>query len=102
MILFIVYKWFYISRNLNPTSPVYYISDGRATDLFRDCVESVGVEDCVSASRYIDEVLRPDFPNIRDFVSSEDGIACYCEGDLCNSELGEPDVSGKSFPLLMV
>ncbi|KAJ8041019.1 Hyalin [Holothuria leucospilota] len=71
-----------------------FAGDGRATDLFRDCVESVGIEDCVSASRYIDEVVRPDFPNIRDFVSSEEGIACYCEGDFCNSELGEPDVSG--------
>lgn len=90
-----------IYRNMN-FNLSHNTLDGRATDIFRDCLESIeGVEDCVTASRYIDEVIRPDFPNIRDFVSGEDGVACYCVEDLCNSELGEPDVPGKTGSLLI-
>ena len=58
-----------------------------------DIVE--GVENCVSASRYVDDVIGLIFPNVREFVSGENGVACYCEGDLCNTELGLPEIVGE-------
>lgn len=96
-------KCFHFGYSKKHKYQLYFnIPDGRATDVYRDCLESIeGVDECVTASRYIDEVLRPDFPSIRDFVTGEDGVACYCIGDLCNSELGEPDVPGKSFSLFI-
>lgn len=53
------------------------------------------LENCVTATRYIDEFVGSAIPQIRDFVIDEFGTACFCAEDLCNSKLTEPGVLGK-------
>ncbi|XP_071839408.1 uncharacterized protein [Apostichopus japonicus] len=66
---------------------------GTAIDFFRSCVAAVeGVEGCITAERYVDDFIGADFPEVRNFIISEVGTACFCDDQLCNTELGEPDV----------
>ncbi|XP_071839424.1 uncharacterized protein [Apostichopus japonicus] len=66
---------------------------GTAIDFFRSCAPAVeGVEGCITAERYVDDFIGADFPEVRDFIISEVGTACFCDDQLCNTELEEPDV----------
>ncbi|PIK51731.1 hypothetical protein BSL78_11404, partial [Apostichopus japonicus] len=65
---------------------------GTAIDFFRSCVPAVeGVEGCITAERYVDDYIGAEFSDVRDFIMGEVGTACFCEDQLCNLELGEPE-----------
>lgn len=55
------------------------------------------VENCVTATRYVDEFVGFAVPEVRDFIIDEFGTACFCAEDLCNSELAEPVVAGECY-----
>ncbi|PIK51730.1 hypothetical protein BSL78_11403 [Apostichopus japonicus] len=65
---------------------------GTAIDFFRSCVAAVeGVEGCITAERYVDDYIGAEFSDVRDFIMGEVGTACFCDDQLCNTELGEPE-----------
>ncbi|KAJ8041023.1 hypothetical protein HOLleu_15505 [Holothuria leucospilota] len=63
---------------------------GSSSDITRDCFpDTLGGDFCISSAEYIEDILVPRFPEIRDTILSNSGAACFCSEDFCNSEIPE-------------
>ncbi|KAJ8033254.1 hypothetical protein HOLleu_23433 [Holothuria leucospilota] len=63
---------------------------GSSADIARGCApDTFGVDMCISSAEYIEDILIPKVPEVKDTVLSNSGAACFCSEDFCNAEIPE-------------
>lgn len=55
----------------------------------RSCFSSFETLECISANDYIDILINAS-PLLAEVFTNERGVACFCNEDLCNSEIDFP------------